>query len=81
VPNWKDFFIENSRVDQYLNERVDKWVIDKKLDFKLGLKSFKVYHIGWKGPIIYYNPFLSYILIPIKNDEWKVVKFFKRTTF
>jgi hypothetical protein len=32
-PNQKDFFIKNSRVNQYLNERIDKWIIDKKLDF------------------------------------------------
>jgi hypothetical protein len=35
----------------------------------LGWKSFKVHHIGWKGPNPYYNPFLPYILIPIKNNE------------
>jgi hypothetical protein len=47
----------------------------------LGWKSFKVYHIGWKGPSPYYNPSLPYILIFIKNNESKVVKIFRRTIF
>jgi hypothetical protein len=47
----------------------------------MGEKPFKVYHIGWKGPSPYYSPFLPYILIPIKNNESKVVKIFKRTIF
>jgi len=46
----------------------------------LGWKSLKVYHIGWKGPSIYYNLFLPY-MIPIKNNESKVVKHFKKTIF
>jgi len=46
-----------------------------------GWKSFKVYHIGWKGPSPYYNSFLHYILIPIKNNESKVVKNFKKIIF
>jgi len=46
-----------------------------------GWKSFKVYHIGQKGPSPYYNPFLLYILIPIKNNESKVFKIFKRIIF
>ncbi len=45
-----------------------------------GWKSFKVYHIRWKGLSLYYNPFLPYT-IPIKNNELKVVKHFKRTIF
>jgi hypothetical protein len=44
-------------------------------------KSFNVCHIGQKGPSPYYNPFLPYILIPIKNNESKVVKIFRRTIF
>jgi hypothetical protein len=40
-------------------------------------KSFKVYHIGWKGPSPYCNPFFPYILIPIKINESKVVKNFR----
>ncbi len=31
-------------------------------------ESFKVYHIGQKGPNPYYSPFLPCILILIKND-------------
>jgi hypothetical protein len=46
-----------------------------------GWKSFKVYHTKGKGPNPYYNPFLSYILIPIKNNESNVVKNFKRNVF
>jgi hypothetical protein len=46
-----------------------------------GWKSFKVYHIGRKGPSLYYNIFLPYILIPIKNNETKVVKFLKIIIF
>jgi hypothetical protein len=30
----KGFFIKNLGVNQYLNERIDKLVIDKKLDFR-----------------------------------------------
>jgi hypothetical protein len=41
-----------------------------------GWKSFKVYHIGQKKLSPCCNPFLAYILIPIKNNEWKVVKYF-----
>ncbi len=44
-------------------------------------KSFKVYHTRWKGPSLYNNPFLPYISIPIRNNESKVVKIFKRTIF
>jgi hypothetical protein len=44
-------------------------------------KPFKVYHIGQKRPNPYYNPSLSYILIPMKNNESKVVKIFKKTIF
>jgi hypothetical protein len=47
----------------------------------MGEKPFKVYHTGRKGPSPYYSPFLPYILIPIKNNESKVVKIFKRTIF
>jgi len=47
---------------------------------KMVWKSFKMYHIGRKGPSPYCNIFLPYILIPIKNNESKVVKIFKRTT-
>jgi hypothetical protein len=46
-----------------------------------GWKSFKVYHTRRKGPSPYYNFFLPYILIPIKNNESKVVKNFRRTIF
>jgi hypothetical protein len=45
----------------------------------IGWKSFKVYHIGWKGPSPYYNPFLPYIFIYVKNNESKVVRNFKKT--
>ncbi len=44
-------------------------------------KSFKVYHTWQKRPSPYCNPFLLYILIPIKNNESKVVKKFRRTIF
>jgi hypothetical protein len=40
-----------------------------------GWKSFKVYHTWQKGPSLYYNPFLHNILIPIKNNESKLLKF------
>jgi len=33
------FFINNSKVNQYLNERIDKWVVDKKLDFRIRFDS------------------------------------------
>jgi hypothetical protein len=46
-----------------------------------GWKSFKVYHIGRKGPSPYYSPILPYILIPIRNNESKVVKNFRRNIF
>jgi hypothetical protein len=38
---------------------------------------FKVYHIGQKGPNPYCNLFLSYISIPIKNNDSKVINFLK----
>ncbi len=44
-----------------------------------GWKSFKVYHTKRKGPSPYFNHFLPYILIPIKNNELEVIKNFKRT--
>jgi hypothetical protein len=44
-------------------------------------KSFKVYHTRRKGLSPYCNPFLFYILNPIKNNESKVVKIFKRLYF
>jgi hypothetical protein len=44
-------------------------------------KSFKVYHTRWKGPSHFCYPFLPYILILRKNNESKVVKYFKRTIF
>jgi hypothetical protein len=44
-----------------------------------GWKSFNVYYTRQKGPSLYYNPFLPYILIPIKNNESKVIKIFRRT--
>jgi hypothetical protein len=47
----------------------------------VGWKSFKVYHTWQKGPSPYCGSFLPYILIPIKNNESKVVKIFKRTIF
>jgi hypothetical protein len=42
---------------------------------------FKVYHTRQKGSSPYYNLFLPYILIPIKNNESKIVKIFKRIIF
>jgi hypothetical protein len=47
----------------------------------VGWKSFKVYHIGQKGPNPYCSPFLPYILIPMKNNELKFVKKFKNIIF
>jgi hypothetical protein len=47
----------------------------------LWVKSLKVYHTSQKGPNPYYSPFLPYILTPIKNNESKVVKKFRRTIF
>jgi len=44
-------------------------------------KSFKVYHTRWKGLSPYCSIFLPYILIPIKNNESKVLKIFKKTIF
>jgi hypothetical protein len=38
-------------------------------------KSFEVYHQGQKGFSPYYNPFSPYILIPIKSNESKSVKY------
>jgi hypothetical protein len=29
--NWKDFFVKKLRIDKYLNQGLQKWVIDKKL--------------------------------------------------
>jgi hypothetical protein len=49
--------------------------------FMDGWKSFKVYQTWQKGPSPYYSPFLSYILILIKNNESKVVKFSKGLYF
>jgi hypothetical protein len=46
-----------------------------------GWKSSKVYHIWPKMPNPYYNSFLPFILIPIKNNESKLVKIFKRIIF
>jgi hypothetical protein len=46
-----------------------------------GWKSFKVYHTRRKRPSHYDNPFLPCISIPIKNNESKVVKFFKKIIF
>ncbi len=46
-----------------------------------GWKSFKVSHTKRKGPNPYFNHFLPYILIPIKNNESKVVKICRRTIF
>jgi hypothetical protein len=34
-----------------------------------------------KGPSLYYNPFLPYILILVKNNESKVIKNYRRTIF
>lgn len=44
-------------------------------------KSSKVYHLGWKGPNPYCNPFFPYILILIKSNESKSVKYFINTIF
>ncbi len=55
-------------------------IIQEKGDH-LGWKSFKVYHTRWKGPSPYCNPFLPYILIPIKINESKVVKILTTTIF
>ncbi len=62
------------------DSNIENKTIQEKGDH-LGWKSFKMYHTRWKGPNFYYNPFLPYILIPIKNNESKVVKFFKKTIF
>ncbi len=46
------------------------------------LRDFvRVYHTWQKGPNIYCNPFLPYILIPIKNNESTVVNLFKKIIF
>jgi hypothetical protein len=44
-------------------------------------KSFKVYHLGWKWPNFYWSPFFPYILIPVKINESKSVKYFISITF
>ncbi len=46
-----------------------------------GWKSFKVYHTWRKGLNLSCTPFLPYILIPMKNNESKVVKNFRRIIF
>jgi hypothetical protein len=43
-------------------------------------KSFKVYHLGWKGPSPYFLKIL-YNLIHIKTNEPKIVKYFISTIF
>jgi hypothetical protein len=67
-----------------VDERHLKWdneIYPFKVNIAKGWKSFKVHHIGQKGLSPYSSPFLPYILIPIKSNESKVVKIFKRTIF
>jgi hypothetical protein len=47
------------------------WQMDEKTSW---VKTLKVYHTWWKRHNLYYNPFLPYILIPIKNNESKFSK-------
>jgi hypothetical protein len=47
----------------------------------MGWKSFMLYHMWQKGLSPYDNPFLPYILIPIKINESKVVNNLRRTIF
>jgi len=49
--------------------------------FENGWKSFKVYHTRRKGPSPYCSPFLPYILIPIKYNESKVIRMFRKNLF
>jgi hypothetical protein len=46
-----------------------------------GWKSFEIYHSWWKGPSFYCNPFLPYILIPIKIMNKKLLDFSKGLYF
>jgi hypothetical protein len=46
-----------------------------------GENIFKYTTQDKKGLNPFYNPLLPYILIPIKKNESKVVKYFKRTIF
>jgi len=46
-----------------------------------GWKPFKVYHTWQKKPSLFCSPFLPYIVIPIKNNESKVVKYIKKIIF
>jgi hypothetical protein len=55
-----------------------KYVLDQSIHM---WKSFKVYHTRRKGPNPCCNLFLLYILIPIKSNESKVVKYLKRIIF
>jgi hypothetical protein len=57
------------------------WRHMERCIFEFGWKSFKVYDIRQKGPSAYCNVFLPYILIPIKINESKVVKIFRRIIF
>jgi hypothetical protein len=49
--------------------------------FVQGWNLFKMYHIEQKGPNFYYNLFLSYILISIKNKKLKFIKIFEKIIF
>jgi len=73
-----DIFIHANNINNLLSVSQLSWKILYKVN---GWKSFKVYHIGRKGLNLYCSPFLPYILIPIKNNESKVVIFFKGLYF
>jgi hypothetical protein len=66
------YHIDYQIISQF--NKYNSWLISR-------WKSFKVYHIGQKGPNHFFHPFLPYILILKKINESKVVKYFKRTAF
>ncbi len=74
--------VTTSRVCKVGEYYMNKYFVHANIEhLYVGWKSFKVYHAWQKGPSLYCSFFLPYILIPIKNDESKVFKIFKRTIF
>jgi hypothetical protein len=65
----------------FISSWLNLYLLTKNNNSLVGWKSFKVYHIRQKRPSIYCNPFSPYILIPIKNNESKVVKKFRMIIF
>jgi hypothetical protein len=66
---WFEEVLYSSLMHNWLKAKATEW------------KFFKVYHIEGKRLNPFCNYFLPYILISIKNNESKVIKYFKRTIF